>query len=117
MSDENKTDNIAHWQSEENEPELTEKLRESLREVKDPEIGMDIIALGLVREVVITPEDASIKMILTTIYCPYGPHMLEKTREKAEEVLQRPVNLELGMEMWDYSMMEDGGDFDGLGWY
>ncbi|HPC07076.1 MAG TPA: iron-sulfur cluster assembly protein [Anaerolineaceae bacterium] len=117
MSEENKSENIAHWQSEKNEPELTELLREGLREVKDPEIGLDIIALGLVREVVINPEDAQIKMILTTIYCPYGPHMLEKTREKAEEILQRPVNLELGMEMWDYSMMEDGGAAETWGWY
>ncbi len=108
--------NLAHWESEETEPELTEKLREGLREVVDPEIGLDIIQLGLVREVAIQPDQVIIKMILTTIYCPYGPAMLEKTRQKAEEILERPARLDLGMEMWDYSMMEDGAAAD-WGWF
>jgi metal-sulfur cluster biosynthetic enzyme len=47
-------------------------------------------------------------MILTTPYCPYGPAMIEMTRKKAEEALEMPVNIELGMDMWDFSMMEEG---------
>ncbi len=115
MSDEQNS-NLAYWQSEDTDPELTEKLRDKLREVLDPEIGLDIVALGLVRDVVIHPENADIRMILTTIYCPYGPAMLEKAREKAEEALERPVKLELGMENWDYSMMEDSAAAD-WGWF
>lgn len=115
MSDE-QTSNLAHWQSEDTDPELTDKLREKLREVLDPEIGLDIVALGLIREVVIHPENADMRMILTTIYCPYGPAMLEKARQKAEEALERPVKLELGMENWDYSMMEDSAAAD-WGWF
>ncbi|MEN6436567.1 MAG: iron-sulfur cluster assembly protein [Anaerolineaceae bacterium] len=108
--------NQAHWQSEQTDPELTGKLREGLREITDPEIGLDIIQLGLIRDVKIEPDFALIKMILTTIYCPYGPAMMEKTREKAEQVLERPTRLELGMEMWDYSMMEDGAA-ENWGWF
>jgi metal-sulfur cluster biosynthetic enzyme len=47
-------------------------------------------------------------MILTTPFCPYGPAMLETTRKKAEASLEKPVKIEMGSEMWDPSMMEEG---------
>ena len=50
----------------------------------------------------------TINMILTTPFCPYGPAMIEAIRQKAESVLNRPINIDLGMEMWDFSMMEEG---------
>jgi metal-sulfur cluster biosynthetic enzyme len=62
----------------------------------------------LVRDLRIQDNEAQLNMILTTPYCPYGPAMLEMTRKKAEEALSMPVTLELGLEMWDPSMMEEG---------
>jgi metal-sulfur cluster biosynthetic enzyme len=47
-------------------------------------------------------------MILTTPFCPYGPAMLEMTRQKAEEALNQPAQIDLGLEAWDFSMMEEG---------
>ena len=38
--------------------------------------------------------------------------MLETIKEKATEALNMPVSLELGMEMWDFSYMEDPGALD-----
>ncbi len=64
--------------------------------------------MGLVRNVEIDENEAKISMILTTPYCPYGPAMLENTRKKAEMVLERPTKIEMGVEMWDFSMMEEG---------
>jgi len=96
------------WQADSTHPELSPQLREILREVLDPEIGLNIIELGLVRDVVIEDDNAQIKMLLTTPFCPYGPALLDMTRKKAEIVLQRPTTIELGMEMWDFSMMEEG---------
>ena len=37
------------WDSETEFPELCEKLREGFREISDPEIGLNIIQLGLIR--------------------------------------------------------------------
>ncbi len=96
------------WQVESTHPELVDKLRETLRQVVDPEIGMNIIELGLVRDVILEEDQATVKMILTTPFCPYGPAMLEMTRAKAEEALQVPTTIEMGMEMWDFSYMEEG---------
>jgi metal-sulfur cluster biosynthetic enzyme len=96
------------WEAENTHPELVEAVKTSLREVKDPEIGLDIIALGLVRNLKINDDSADLNMILTTPFCPYGPALIEMTRLKAEEGLQRPVTIELGLDMWDFSMMEEG---------
>ncbi len=96
------------WKAEKDFPDLCNALRAGLREVTDPELGWDIIQLGLIRDVIIEEDQASIKMILTTPYCPYGPAMLEKTRVKAEELLKRPTHIDFGLEPWDFSMMEDG---------
>ena len=87
------------WEAEANHPELCEKLREGLREIIDPELGYDIIQLGLIRDVKIEDE-AVINMILTTPFCPYGPAMLESTRGKAEEILERPTRIDFGVEQW-----------------
>ena len=100
--------NPIKWTLHESHPDLVETVRARLSEVIDPEIGMSIIQLGLVRDVSIENGIAHLKMILTTPFCPYGPAMIEMTRKKAEEALERPVTVELGMEMWDFSMMEEG---------
>lgn len=101
------------WQVESTHPEVVESLRASLSEVVDPEIGLNIIQLGLVRDVKINKDEAVVKMILTTPFCPYGPAMLESTRQKAEEALKMDTHMDFGMEMWDFSMMEEdlGGDW------
>ena len=96
------------WQVDSTHPERAGELRESLKEVVDPEIGLNIIELGLVRDVVIEDEKAILTMILTTPFCPYGPAMLDITRQKAEKAIKRPTTIEMGIEMWDFSMMEEG---------
>lgn len=96
------------WDAEAQFPELCEKLRAAFQQIIDPEIGLNIIQLGLIRNVKIEDDSAIIRMILTTPFCPYGPAMLETTRTKAEEALERPSYIDLGMDMWDFSMMEDG---------
>ncbi len=100
------------WAVESTHPELVESLKTSLREVVDPELGLNIIELGLVRDVNIEDEMAIITMILTTPFCPYGPALLEVARQKAEEAVNRPTRIEMGMEMWDFSMMEEGAGAD-----
>jgi len=109
MSDDRSKPN---WVIESTHPELVEPLREALREVVDPEIGLNIIELGLVRDVTLDDREAQLKMILTTPFCPYGPAMLEMTRQKAESALARPTTIEMGMEMWDFSYMEEGAGAD-----
>jgi metal-sulfur cluster biosynthetic enzyme len=101
-----------HWEIHETHPELVEPLRAKLAEVVDPEIALNVIQLGLIRKVSIDDKEAKITVLLTTPFCPYGPAMLETIKQKAQEGLNMPVSLELGMEMWDFSLMEDPGALD-----
>ena len=106
------TKNKAYWQVESTNPDLVEPFREAMRQIVDPEIGLNIIELGLIRDVQVSPDQAKINMILTTPFCPYGPAMLEMTRQKAEGFFKCPTTIEMGMEMWDFSMMEEGAGAD-----
>lgn len=100
------------WSIHETHPEIVEPLREKLSEVVDPEIGLSIIQLGLVREIEMVNNITRIKMILTTPFCPYGPALIEMTRQKAVEALNKPVTIEMGVDPWDFSMMEDPSSLD-----
>lgn len=104
--------NEIQWTIHQTHPDMVKQAREKLAEVVDPEIGMNIIQLGLVRDITIENEIARLKMILTTPFCPYGPAMIEMTKAKAVEGLNMPVTIEMGMEMWDFSMMEDPSALD-----
>jgi len=74
---------------------------DALRSVVDPEIGMDVVELALIRQIVIGENEAEIKMILTTPFCPYAGSMIAQVREQAESVLDHPVKVTLIAERWD----------------
>lgn len=89
-----------------------EGLRDALRVVIDPEIGMNVIELGLLRRVELEPGRAHITMIMTTPFCPYAPQLLETSRRVAQDYAGVPTTIEMGLEMWDPSMMEEGAADD-----
>jgi metal-sulfur cluster biosynthetic enzyme len=95
------------WEIDESHPAKADIIRKALRQVLDPEIKLSIIELGLVRDVSLKETELHLKMILTTPFCPYGPVMLEMARTKAEEAAGMQTTIELGMEAWKQSMMED----------
>jgi metal-sulfur cluster biosynthetic enzyme len=104
--------NPIKWSIHDSHPELVDTVRGHLSEVIDPEIGMSIIQLGLVRDVSIENGIAHLKMVLTTPFCPYGPAMIEMTRQKAVEALEQPVTVEMLPDVWDFAMMEDPSALD-----
>jgi metal-sulfur cluster biosynthetic enzyme len=87
--------------------DVVEKVRTALREVYDPELGMSVIELGLIRKIEVQPEQVDLTMILTTPFCPYGPAMVEQVKQKAQETALRVTKVTMGLEVWEPSMMED----------
>ncbi len=63
-----------------------ETLWESLSQVVDPELHMNIVDLGLVYEVKAEGGDVSVQMTLTTPGCPYGPYLLHEVDQAARQV-------------------------------
>ena len=100
------------WDIHSTHPDLVPALRAKLAEIVDPEIGLNVLQLGLIRKVSVEAGAANMYVLLTTPFCPYGPAMLEMIKAKAQEGLKMPVTLELGMERWDFSLMEDPGALD-----
>ncbi len=95
-----------------NAPLSEEAVREALRQVVDPEIGMDVVSLGLIRELTLEADRSHVKMLLTTPFCPYGPQMLEQVRMTVQDVTGVPTTIEFSPELWDPSMIEEGAAQD-----
>ena len=108
----NENKNVTTWAVHSTHPELIDDLLESFRKVVDPEIGLNIIELGLVREVIIGDESAEVTMMMTTPFCPYAPALLESTRRQAEEVIKKPTTIEMSMDPWDPTFMEESAARD-----
>ncbi len=62
------------------------ELLEALRQVEDPELGMDIVDLGLLYDVEV--EDSKVKVLysLTSMGCPAGPLIAQDIDRAAREV-------------------------------
>ena len=74
---------------------------DALRAVVDPEIGMNVVELALIKQVILGTEETEIKMILTTPFCPYAGSMIAQVKEQAESVVDHPVKVTLLAERWD----------------
>lgn len=74
---------------------------DALRSVVDPELGMDVVELALIRQIIIGKDSSEIKMVLTTPFCPYAGSMVQQIKDQAESVLEHPVKVTLLAERWD----------------
>ena len=57
-------------------PPTSDQVRMALRKVKDPELNLNIIDLGLVYEIAVDNDDVQIDMTLTSPGCPAGPQIM-----------------------------------------
>jgi metal-sulfur cluster biosynthetic enzyme len=74
---------------------------DALRSVVDPEIGMNVVELALIKQILLGDDESEIKMILTTPFCPYAGSMIQQVKEAAESVTEHPVKITLLAERWD----------------
>jgi metal-sulfur cluster biosynthetic enzyme len=74
---------------------------DALRSVVDPEIGMNVVELALIKQVLLGKDETEVKMILTTPFCPYAGSMIAQVKEAAESVVDHPVKVTILAERWD----------------
>ena len=69
------------------EPTLTEdQVRLALRRVKDPEINLNIVDLGLVYAISVDGRDVTVDMSLTSPGCPAGPQIVSDAEEALKAI-------------------------------
>ena len=74
---------------------------DALRSVVDPEIGMNVVELALIKQIILGEDSTEIKMILTTPFCPYAGSMIQQVKEQVETVVEHDVKVTLLAERWD----------------
>jgi len=74
---------------------------DALRAVVDPEIGMNVVELALIRQIILGDDQTEVKMILTTPFCPYAGSMIQQVKEQVESVVEHDVKVTLLAERWD----------------
>ncbi|HZD88320.1 MAG TPA: metal-sulfur cluster assembly factor [Gaiellaceae bacterium] len=90
-----------------------DEVLEVLRQVEDPELGMDIVDLGLLYDVAV--EDSTVKVIysLTSMGCPAGPLIAQDIDSAVRQVEGvEDVELELTFDPpWTPEKMSDDAKF------
>ena len=84
-------------------------IRSALETVMDPEIGLSVIDLGLIRTVSVSSTRTFIQMLLTTPFCPYAPQMLADVKAAAMSVVEQETEVEILPDAWNPQMMPDPG--------
>ena len=92
--------------------EMTEELvLDALKGVRDPELPIDIVNLGLVYDVQFpTSSDVHVKMTLTTPGCAMGKHIAMQAEEAVKAAGAREVLIEIVWDPpWNPDMVTDEG--------
>ena len=81
------------------EKSVEEKIREALKKVIDPELGIDIVSLGLIYDVRFEAGEAEIDLTLTSPGCPLAP-VIDSEVKKAVSEIEEVKSLHIEF-VWD----------------
>lgn len=85
-------------------------IREALRRVVDPEIGVNIVDLGLVYRIEVERGRARIAMTMTSPTCPLGDYLKDLVTSAIRHHVPDVVDVDINLEWeppWDPGMMSD----------
>lgn len=79
------------------------QVRNALREVIDPEVGIDIVDLGLIKQIRVIGTRVEIDMVLTCKACPLSDHLTDQVKRKTLGVCGiEEVTVNLLDEPWNW---------------
>jgi metal-sulfur cluster biosynthetic enzyme len=90
--------------------DLRDAVYEALHGVIDPEVGINIVDLGLVYAVNCSTDGVEVTMTLTSPACPMGSHLADESREVIRSVVPAGVVVDVRLAWepaWTPDMMSD----------
>lgn len=88
--------------------ENIEQIRESLKQVYDPELGVNIVDLGLVYDVREEPDRIYVQMTLTTPGCPMHDTIVGGVHRVLRDQTDKEIDVDLVWEpRWSPQNMSD----------
>ena len=88
----------------------TELIRDALRKVVDPEVGANIVDLGLVYRIELTGRQLLVEMTMTSPACPMGDLIVDDAHAELDRVLPADVSVNIQVVWeppWNPSMMSE----------
>lgn len=97
MTTTTKTKNKAEPSAKTQSPIITKEIIESiLKDVKDPELGLDVYTLALIYKYDSDKNNkVKITMTFTSPFCPYGPQLMAEIEEKLRAKGATEVEIEI----------------------
>ena len=84
---------------------IEDNIREALKKVIDPELGVSIVDLGLIYDIRYEDGEAEVEMTLTSPGCPLAPVIDKKVREAIKDIPEvKNLTVEL---VWDPPWSKD----------
>ncbi len=75
-------------------------VREALRQVDDPEAGMNIVDLGLVYAVEVNAKGVRVDLTMTTAACPMADMIVEQARDAIASIVPAGTAIDVRL-VWD----------------
>jgi metal-sulfur cluster biosynthetic enzyme len=75
-------------------------VREALRQVDDPEAGMNIVDLGLVYGIEVAADAVHVDLTMTTAACPMADMIIDQARDVIAEILPAGTAVDVQL-VWD----------------
>ena len=87
-----------------------DQVRDALRSVDDPEVGINIVDLGLVYRIDVTPQRVRVEMTMTTQACPMGDLITDDARRAVVALVPDGVGVDIELvwePFWTPDMMSE----------
>ncbi|MCP4800691.1 MAG: DUF59 domain-containing protein, partial [bacterium] len=92
---------------------LYEKAINALRQVNDPEVGMNIVRMGLVHSLEVTENSAKLVMLATSPSCPMGTMLTDTARAALLTVFPENAEIDVTLDLnipWSEDLMQEDSD-------
>lgn len=88
---------------------IEEKIRQALRKVMDPELGVSIVDMGLIYNIDFKNGEATIEMTLTSLGCPLAGVIDTKVKKALEDIPEvKKLSVKLVFDPpWSKDLMSD----------